>query len=58
MAQPCGLEVAERNRFRHDDAEAAQDFRDAIADHGTILLMEVLDDLLVPSPHTPKLHAA
>lgn len=49
-------EVAEQAHFKHDDAEAAHDFRDSIADHGTILLMEVLDDLLVPpSPHAPVL---
>ena len=52
-------EVAERNRFKHDDVQSAHDFQDSIANHGTILLMEVLDDLLVPpSPHTPKLDAA
>lgn len=49
-------EVAEKAHFRHDDAEAARDFRDAIEESGTVLRMEVLDDLLVPpSPHAPVL---
>lgn len=49
-------EVAERNHFKHDDEEAAHDFQDSLLEHGTLLLMDVLDDLLVPpSPHAPVL---
>lgn len=40
-------EVAERNHFKHDDEEAAHNFRESIAESGTLYLMEVLDDLLV-----------
>ncbi len=51
-------EAAVNNHFRHDDAEAARDFQDAIAAQGTILEMEVLDDLLVPpSPYAPVLYS-
>lgn len=39
-------EVAEKAHFAHDDHEAARDFRDAIDTSETVLLMDVVDDLL------------
>lgn len=33
--------------FKHDDAQSAFDFNDSIDNHGTVLLMDVVDDLLV-----------
>ena len=40
-------EAAEKVHFKHDDEQAAFDFNDSIENHGTVLLMDVVDDLLV-----------
>ncbi len=49
-------EVAEKARFRHDDKQAAKIFYEAIESSDTVLLMDVVDDLLTPpSPYTPVL---
>jgi heme-degrading monooxygenase HmoA len=42
-------QVAWSAHFDHDDKDAARIFTDAIAEsHGPVLLMDVLDDLLIP----------
>ena len=39
-------EKARDNRFRHDEKQAAKDFYESIENSDTVMLMDVIDDLL------------